>query len=327
MAVSEVIYNGKTLIDLKNDTVTPQTLAEGVTAHDASGNLIEGKLSPENGATFTPSVSEEGMLSWTNDKGLDNPDPVNINGKDGYTPIKGVDYFTSADQEAIVQQVITALGTPVFGRVDEHNNIILTGELADGAYKLCYEDAEGNNTIIGDLKVGVTYTNVLALSTDDNGNVYNNGLGYINNHRISSYSGTSASSGVTETEGYFSTGFIPYTNAQAKERVPFYVKGIELDLSNLGNYNRFALVHANGGADTWYGVNQFNLTDGTSMQITKLADKYYMFKPDGGMWSKNAWQEITANGITGTTHIRFTFAGSGEGVIITVNEPIENIST
>ena len=42
MAVNEVIYNGKTLIDLKSDTVTPETLAEGVTAHDASGNKITG---------------------------------------------------------------------------------------------------------------------------------------------------------------------------------------------------------------------------------------------------------------------------------------------
>lgn len=36
-----------------------------------------------NGATFTPSVSPEGMLSWTNDGGFDNPDPVNIKGPQG----------------------------------------------------------------------------------------------------------------------------------------------------------------------------------------------------------------------------------------------------
>lgn len=59
----------------------------------------------ENGATFTPHVTEDGLLSWENDKGLDNPAPVNIKGpqgepgKDGaqgpagYTPQKGVDYF------------------------------------------------------------------------------------------------------------------------------------------------------------------------------------------------------------------------------------------
>lgn len=50
----------------------------------------------QNGATFTPEVSEDGVLSWTNDRELPNPDPVNImgkDGKDGYTPVKGVDYF------------------------------------------------------------------------------------------------------------------------------------------------------------------------------------------------------------------------------------------
>ncbi len=37
----------------------------------------------ENGATFTPSVSPEGIISWTNDGGLPNPDPVNIKGPPG----------------------------------------------------------------------------------------------------------------------------------------------------------------------------------------------------------------------------------------------------
>lgn len=68
-------------------------------------------------------------------------------------PVKGVDYWTPADQESIVQQVITALGTPVFGRVDADNNIILTGELADGTYTLKYEDAEGNVAEIGTINL------------------------------------------------------------------------------------------------------------------------------------------------------------------------------
>jgi hypothetical protein len=37
----------------------------------------------EDGATFTPSVSEDGTLSWQNDKDLPNPTPVNIKGEDG----------------------------------------------------------------------------------------------------------------------------------------------------------------------------------------------------------------------------------------------------
>lgn len=37
----------------------------------------------EDGATFTPSVSEAGVLSWTNDGGLTNPEPVSIKGPPG----------------------------------------------------------------------------------------------------------------------------------------------------------------------------------------------------------------------------------------------------
>ena len=43
----------------------------------------------ENGATFTPSVSTDGILSWTNDKGLENPPSVNIKGADGEKGDKG----------------------------------------------------------------------------------------------------------------------------------------------------------------------------------------------------------------------------------------------
>lgn len=49
MAVNKVIFNtadegSRTLIDLTEDTVTPETLAEGVTAHDASGEVITGTM-------------------------------------------------------------------------------------------------------------------------------------------------------------------------------------------------------------------------------------------------------------------------------------------
>lgn len=49
MAVNKVIFDGKTLIDLTEDTVTPDTLAEGVTAHDASGAQIIGIMTAGGG--------------------------------------------------------------------------------------------------------------------------------------------------------------------------------------------------------------------------------------------------------------------------------------
>ena len=51
MSVNKIIFNGVVLIDLCSLTVTPKTLAEGVTALDSTGTLIYGqaKLSADNG--------------------------------------------------------------------------------------------------------------------------------------------------------------------------------------------------------------------------------------------------------------------------------------
>lgn len=42
MAVNKVSINGTTVLDLTDDTVTPETLSMGVTAHNAAGELITG---------------------------------------------------------------------------------------------------------------------------------------------------------------------------------------------------------------------------------------------------------------------------------------------
>ena len=42
-----------------------------------------------DGATFIPDVSDDGVISWTNDKGLENPPSVNIKGADGEKGDKG----------------------------------------------------------------------------------------------------------------------------------------------------------------------------------------------------------------------------------------------
>ena len=42
MAINQVIYQGDVLVDLTQDTVTPETLLEGVTAHAQNGEIITG---------------------------------------------------------------------------------------------------------------------------------------------------------------------------------------------------------------------------------------------------------------------------------------------
>ena len=65
-------------------------LGEGLESEaDGTVNVTGGGGSGENGATFIPDVSDDGMLSWDNDKGLPNPDPVNIKGPKGDTGATG----------------------------------------------------------------------------------------------------------------------------------------------------------------------------------------------------------------------------------------------
>lgn len=49
----------------------------------------DGNGGTDDGATFIPSVSSEGVISWTNDKNLPNPTPVNIRGPQGIQGAKG----------------------------------------------------------------------------------------------------------------------------------------------------------------------------------------------------------------------------------------------
>ena len=44
MGISKVVFDGDTLIDLTNDTVTDMTLLNGVTAHNANGDPIVGEM-------------------------------------------------------------------------------------------------------------------------------------------------------------------------------------------------------------------------------------------------------------------------------------------
>lgn len=69
MAVNKVVYGTTVLVDLTGDSVTPDKLAKGETAHDASGEPITGTM--ESGidtsdATATPDDMREGTTAYVN---------------------------------------------------------------------------------------------------------------------------------------------------------------------------------------------------------------------------------------------------------------------
>lgn len=54
MGVSKVDFAGNTLVDLTGDSVTPETLLEGATAHNAAGNQIAGAVAVAPASNTTP---------------------------------------------------------------------------------------------------------------------------------------------------------------------------------------------------------------------------------------------------------------------------------
>lgn len=120
---------------------------------DGGSNVVTVTLSNGTTSTFTVKNGSKGSTGAT--------------GAAGKTPVKGTDYWSAADKEEMIQDVISALGgSPIFGVVDVNNNIVLSGNLADGTYTIKYEDTDGKVTEIGTLKQSsVTYTNLFVAST------------------------------------------------------------------------------------------------------------------------------------------------------------------
>lgn len=58
MAINKVEYGGNTLIDLTSDSVTPENLLSGVTAHDASGKKITGTFDSDKYLEKTGDASD-----------------------------------------------------------------------------------------------------------------------------------------------------------------------------------------------------------------------------------------------------------------------------
>ena len=115
-------------------------------------DLPEHGGSGENGATFTPSVDADGNLSWTNDKGLTNPETVNIKGdkgdaftyedftseqlaalkgEKGDTPVKGIDYFTEDDKSEIVESVLSQVPSENLTVEDDGNGNVSVNPIGE----------------------------------------------------------------------------------------------------------------------------------------------------------------------------------------------------
>lgn len=178
---------------------------------------------------------------------------------------------------------------------------------------------EANGTVLWAKVVKPKYTNVLATALDYNGNIANDGLGYWNGFYLSGNKGTTTNGlsyhGTDST--HFLTGSILYTKEQITSQTPLYVKGVNLD-SPVSHTRVCVYRDAQDTGTTYRNPCKFSGLS-SYMTVEKLGDKYYKLTPTANFYNYSYF--TNANGVA-NNYIRFSFPGSGAGVIITVNEEI-----
>ncbi len=175
--------NGKDGVGIASTTVETSALDGGTNA--ITFNLTNGKAT-----TFT---AKNGSKGNQGEKGVD-----------GYTPIKGTDYWTDTDKDEIIGEVnetitqqladLTQVEPNFANSIDECVDTSKVYVFPDG-YIYAYMEA-----------TGALFTDQLKNAVDIDGTNYNNGLGYKADTYFNSSNAESASS------GWVSSGYIPYNN-------------------------------------------------------------------------------------------------------------------
>ena len=103
---NQVIVNGETILDLRSDTVTPETLQKGYTAHDKSGTKITGTLEASSVSvqpTKSVTITSNGTVSVTPDAPYDALKKVDVT----------VDVASGGGVETVTLRILTE-GIPVW---------------------------------------------------------------------------------------------------------------------------------------------------------------------------------------------------------------------
>lgn len=202
-----------------------------------------------------------------------------------------------ADGNLTLADMPTGTSGDVIGMIDENNNIVITGDLADGTYVFRYENADGTYADIGSLVVGnaepePSYTNLADPTAS----------GWVNNSRI-------GSNGADKGEGAC-TGAVVTNFIHVPDRTKIlYIKGLDivnkLPDGNVTAFSRYSSADLSSYIALCYS--------GTFSAHTTVTGDVSAFDPSGNVLDGEYIR------MTGTLLDGYT----AEDVIITLGEPIE----
>ena len=305
--VTVTLTNGQTAtFTVKNGSKGSQGI-QGVQGEKGDQG-IQGEVGPQGPKGDTGETGPQGIQGEQGIQGIKGE--KGEKGDKGDTGADGSDYvLTNADKQEIagmvdvetevsdqldgakadiVTEIISQLGgLPVFGTVNDDNTITVTSALADGTYTLMYEYEDGTISEVGTIVVEQeiikeSYTNIIDT------------VGYTDGVRLST------STGETKTQtDYVTTGIIDVTDLSTP--IVIRTKGVDFsqDYAAIVSYQEDGSINSAGIIPT--------LASGTSGHAS--------LDSDGNV-------TLNVSNWTSATRFRICGYGSGENLIVTINEEI-----
>lgn len=163
---------------------------------------------------------DKGEKGDKGDRGLDGK-----NGADGYTPVKGTDYFTEADKAEMSADSIAFVSTELAKRGQLKPEF---AQMVDGCTDTSKLYVLPDGYIYAYMTKTVNPTNQLTKAVDTDGTPFNGGKGWKTGYFLNPSGGAES-----ESTGYEVTGYIPYTYTQT-----FRAKNLTLETAH--GYNSIA---------------------------------------------------------------------------------------
>lgn len=155
-----------------------------------------------------------------------------------------------------------------------------------------------------------SYTNLVPLSTDTDGSIYN-GCGYKENVRLSSSGGVSSSA----QNGSVTTGFIPFHGDGDIVRM----KGVEWKTAAADGHGHYYI--------NYYDADKNFLVYLSAGEHENYTHVVTVTRDSNGIetvtWNKDyGTTNTTLQGVRSASYIRINAYGNGEDMIVTINEEI-----